>query len=55
MLSTHKLLINLNEAQTAAVTTDAQNSLVLAGAQTSKVALVLLQKEISESKNVVAA
>jgi len=36
MLSTHKLLINLNEAQTAAVTTDAQHSLVLAGAGSGK-------------------
>jgi len=36
MLSTHKLLINLNEAQAAAVTTDAQNSLVLAGAGSGK-------------------
>ena len=36
MLSTHNLLINLNEAQTAAVTTDAQHSLVLAGAGSGK-------------------
>jgi len=36
MISTHKLLINLNEAQTAAVTTDAQHSLVLAGAGSGK-------------------
>lgn len=36
MLSTHKLLANLNEAQTAAVTTDAQHSLVLAGAGSGK-------------------
>ena len=36
MISTHKLLANLNEAQTAAVTTDAQHSLVLAGAGSGK-------------------
>jgi DNA helicase-2/ATP-dependent DNA helicase PcrA len=36
MLSTHKLLTQLNEAQTAAVTTDAQHSLVLAGAGSGK-------------------
>ncbi len=36
MLSTHKLLINLNEAQAAAVTTDAQHALVLAGAGSGK-------------------
>ncbi len=36
MLSTNKLLINLNEAQSAAVTTDAQHALVLAGAGSGK-------------------
>ncbi|MBL4659085.1 MAG: UvrD-helicase domain-containing protein, partial [Alcanivoracaceae bacterium] len=36
MISTHKLLANLNEAQSAAVTTDAQHSLVLAGAGSGK-------------------
>jgi DNA helicase-2/ATP-dependent DNA helicase PcrA len=36
MTSTHKILENLNEAQAAAVTTDAQHSLVLAGAGSGK-------------------
>ena len=36
MISTNKLLANLNEAQNAAVTTDAQHSLVLAGAGSGK-------------------
>jgi DNA helicase-2/ATP-dependent DNA helicase PcrA len=36
LLSTHKLLTQLNEAQAAAVTTDAQHSLVLAGAGSGK-------------------
>ena len=36
MISTHKLLINLNEAQAEAVTTDALHALVLAGAGSGK-------------------
>ncbi len=36
MISTHKLLADLNEAQTAAVTTDSQHALVLAGAGSGK-------------------
>lgn len=36
MISTHKLLADLNEAQSAAVTSDAQHALVLAGAGSGK-------------------